>query len=111
MIKKLTGSLYHRFSGGPPPSTIKGVASTDGDEVYAVCGTMLMAGVNFIIFGAKQGFSKRDIITGWGMIKETLDGNKRYYAIIDRELDTAHDMLNHFNFTHIGDDIYEYRGK
>ena len=110
MIEMLTGSLYHKFSGGSPPATIKGVASTEGDEVYAVCGTTFIAGANFIIFGAKQGFSKRDIIKGWNTLKKTLDANKTYYAVIDRELDTAHGMLNHFNFAYIGEDIYQYRG-
>ena len=110
MIEPLTNSIYQRFDGAPPAATIKGVASTEGSEVYAVCGTICIMGSYFIIFGVKAGCSKRDIIKGWSAIKKTLDRNKTYYAIIDRELETAHGLLNHFKFTYIGEDIYEYRG-
>ena len=110
MIKPLTSSIYNKFNDGPPPATIKGMALVEGDEVFAVGGTSFIGGQNFIFFGVKDGFNKRGIIKGWRAIRDTLDETKTYYAIIDRELDTAHDLLTHFNFEYLFDDIYVYKG-
>jgi hypothetical protein len=110
MIKPLTPSIYLKFNNEPPPATIKGVASVRDGEVYAVCGVSLISGEYFIIFGVKTGFDKRDIIKGWRSLKKTLDTRKTYYAIIDRDLETAPSLLKHFNFTHVVDDLYVYGG-
>lgn len=110
MIVPLTKSLFLEFHGEPPPATIKGFASVIDGEACAIGGTSLIAGQNFIIFGVKPGFNKRDIIRGWHAIKKTLDDNKTYYAIIDRDLSTAEALLNHFNFSYIADDLYIYEG-
>ncbi len=110
MIKPLTNSLYLNFSGDPPPATIKGFASVTDGNVYAIGGTSFIAGRNFIIFGVKKGFNKRDIIRGWNAIKKTLDSEKTYYAIIDRDLDTAAGLLEHCGFSYMTDDIYIYEG-
>ena len=110
MIELLTNSLYLKFDGGLPPSTLKGVALTNNEDVYAVAGVTLIGGEYFIIFGVKEGFSKRGIIEGWREFKKTLDEHKTYYAIIDRDLDTAHELLMHFNFEYMFDDLYIYKG-
>lgn len=110
MIVPLTTKLYLNFHGHYPPSSIRGVASVIDDQVYAVCGTSMICGENFIIFGVKPGFCKRDIIKGWGIFKKTMDERKTYYAIIDRDLPTAPALLTHFNFAYVVDDLYVYEG-
>jgi len=110
MIEPLTNSLYLKFNGAPPPATLKGVALTDNGEVYAVAATTFIGNEYFIIFGAKDGFNKRGIIEGWREFKKTLDEHKTYYAIIDRDLETAHSLLTHFNFEYMFDDLYIYKG-
>lgn len=110
MIKPLTNSIYLEFNGEPPPATVKGFASVIDGQAYAIGGTSLIAGQNFIIFGVKPGFNKRDIIRGWNAIKKTLDDSKTYYAIIDRDLHTAEALLKHFKFSYIVDDLYIYEG-
>ena len=110
-IVPLTSAIYNQLSGEPPISTIKGLAVVDGNDTYALCGTVVMGGENFIIFGSKPGFSKRDIIRGWKAFKPMLSKEKSYYAVIDRELETAKDMLEHFDFIHLHDDVYYYGGQ
>jgi len=111
VIKTLTAGMYYEFNGGPPPSTIKGVASVSNGTVTAVCGVTLINGEYFIVFDAKPETSKRDIIKGWNIFKETLDSDKAYYALADRDFKTAPSLLAHFNFVHLMDDIYFYRGE
>lgn len=110
MIELLTNSLYRKFYGGLPPVSIKGVASTEDSEVYAVCAIAVIGGENFIIFDSKAGVNKRDIIKGWRRILEMMDYRQVYYVIIDRDLGTAPSLLRHFNFTHLEDDTYIYEG-
>lgn len=102
--------MYLDFHGEPPPVTVRGVAMTDNSDVYAVCCTAIIHGENFIIFGSKPGFSKRDILIGWKVFEKTLDDKKTYYALIDESLDTAPGFLKHFNFRHLNSDIYIYEG-
>ena len=109
-IVPLTSAIYTDFNGGPPPYTVKGVAIVDGSKAYAVCGTFIAGGENFIFFGCKPGFSKRDIIKGWRVFKAMISNEKNYYVIIDRELETSKNMLEHFNFIHLEDDTYIYGG-
>jgi hypothetical protein len=110
-IKPLTKSLYLDFSDGElPPATIKGVASVIDGEVLAVGGVSFIGGEYFIIFGAKPNANRRDIIKGWSALKNMLDENKTYYAIVDQDLETAPGLLRHFNFSYLLDDIYVYGG-
>lgn len=111
MIRPLTSKLYREFNDDePPPMTLRGVASVRDGKAYAVGAVSVIGGENFIIFGVKPEFDKRDIIRGWRALEKTLDEHKTYYAIIDRDLETAPDLLRHFNFSHVVDDLYVYGG-
>ena len=110
-IEYLTNDIFIKFNGMAPVTTVKGIALIDEGEVYAICAITVIAGENFIIFDTKLGFSKRDIIRGWKVFKAMLDDQKTYYAIIDRELETAPKILEHFNFNHVINDIYIYVGE
>lgn len=110
MIVPLKMSHYLQFDGKLPPSTVRGIASIEGDTVYAICSVSVIDGVSYITFGVKPGVNKRDIIKGWNIFKKTLDERKTYYAIIDRDLPTAPALLNHFNFAYVVDDLYVYEG-
>lgn len=110
MICNLNNTLYADFYGSLPPVSIRGVASVLDGKVMAVGAISFVSGKNYVIFDAKPGFNKRDIIKGWSQLKLWLDPEKIYYALIDRDLETAPSMLNHFDFTHIVDNIYMYKG-
>jgi hypothetical protein len=109
-IEPLTRRHYIDFNGESPQVSTKGLALVDDGNVYGMVGKVLIGGQNFIIFGVKPGFSKRDIIKGWREFEPMLDDSKHYYAIIDRELETAHGLLTHFGFMHLFDDVYIYGG-
>lgn len=109
-IEPLTRQHYIDFNGEPPQISVKGLSLVDGDKVFCIAGIVHVMGEYFVFFGAKPGFSKRDIIRGWRRFKTMLDEHKTYYAIIDREFKTSAGMLEHFGFTHLYDDLYVYEG-
>lgn len=110
-IEPLTRELYIKYDDTPPPVTMRGVALTDNEKVYAMLAIAVINNKNFIVCGTKQGARKRDIIAGWHEFKEKfMHENKEYYALIDDELKTAPAFLNHFGFEKFKDDIYIYRG-
>ena len=105
-IKPLTDGLYEAYQGHQPPIVLDGLAVVEGDNVYAVCGTAEIGGIDFIMFGMKVGARKRDIIRGWRIFKDMLSDDKTYYAIIDVDLSTAPALLAHFGFERFNDDTY-----
>ena len=109
-IELLTEALYIKFDGAPPPTTLKGVALTDGDEVLGVCCMSVMEGENFVICGLSPEANKRGIIEAWAHFSAMLDDKKIYYALIDDQEPSAETFLTHFGFEPFKDDIYIYRG-
>ena len=109
-IEFLTDELYKKFDGEEPPFPLKGVAMTEGDEVFGVCGTSLIEGQNFIILALTKEANRRLMVEGWKLFQDMLDDEKTYYALIDKTLPTAEGLLNHFKFEPFKDDIYIYRG-
>lgn len=110
-IEPLTAAIYARFNGGAPLVTIRGVAATYDSEVYGICGVVVAANKSLIVFGEKQGLTKRGIIKGWRELEKSLDRSKTYYAVADNEANTSKSMLEHFNFSRLTDELYMYEGK
>lgn len=111
MIELLNAELYKKFHGKYPEANITGLALTSGDVVLAIVGTVFIADTDFIVFGMNQLARKRDIVKGWRAFKAMLTINKTYYALIDRDIKSAHGLLTHYGFRHFKEDIYILENK
>lgn len=111
IIVPLTRDIYYRFGGDYPPFTIKGLAVVDGDLVLGILGVSKIEGQNFIITGTSPELGIRKIIESWRMFKKDfMSPNEKYYTLMDEEIGTSKGFIEHFNFQHITDNIYIYRG-
>ena len=109
-IEMLTAELFEKFEGKKPPSTVKGIAMTDGDKVYGICCIAFMNKRDFVVCGINEGADLRALIQGWGIFTSMMDEGKTYYAMIDRNKPTAEGFVKHFGFKLVEKDLYIYTG-
>lgn len=109
-IVPLTTELYIRFDNQRPPTTVKGLAVVDDENVLGIVCKGMMVGVWFVFCDIANGAPKKSIIKAWRQFAPLLQDGREYFAIMDDDLSTAPAFIRHFGFEQYDDTIYRYRG-